>query len=479
MSTPPGISPEEFRKHGHDVVDWIADYLANPESWPVLPDVRPGDVSAGLAESPPESGEAMRDILADFHRTILPGTTHWNNPGFLAYFANTGTAEGVLGETLTAALNVNAMLWKTGPAATELEIRTLDWLRQMIGLPDHFTGTITDTASSSTLYALAAARELFPELELRKKGLSGRKELPPLYFYASEEAHSSIDKAVMTLGFGLDNLRHIPTDADLAMDPAALESAITADRKRGGIPIAVVGCIGTTSTTAVDPIARIADICGREKIWLHVDAAYAGSAAILPELRYIMNGCERADSFVVNPHKWLLTPMDCSALFTRRPDLLKRAFQHVADYLIVSEPESVTNLMDYGVALGRRFRALKLWFVIRSFGVEGLAGVIREHIRLAAELSRWVDESPGFERLASARFSTVVFRHVRAGLSDSELERRNQAIIERVNGTREIYISHTRVRGVYAIRLAIGNLHTSEAHVRRAWELIIEASKAA
>lgn len=470
------MSPEEFRRHAHSVVDWIADYLQNPEKWPVLPNVAPGELSARLPGAPPKSGESMDSVLADFHGIILPATTHWNHPGFMAYFANTGTAEGVLGEALTAALNVNAMLWKTGPAATELELRVLDWLRQMIGLPESFTGTITDTASSSTLYALAAARELLPELELRRKGMSGRPELPPIYVYASEEAHSSVDKAVMTLGFGLDHLRHIPTDSQLAMDPRALAKAVAADRKAGGIPLAVVACVGSTSTTAIDPVGSIADICARERIWLHVDAAYAGSAAILPELRYILDGCERADSLVVNPHKWLLTPMDCSALYTRRPDLLKRAFQHVADYLIVAEPDSVTNLMDYGVALGRRFRALKLWFVIRSFGVDGISAIIREHIRVARALSTCIEAEPGFELLAEGKFSTVVFRHRPPELPESRLEAHNRAIIESVNATREVFISHTRVRGKFAIRLAVGNIHTSEAHARRAWELIRAAA---
>jgi aromatic-L-amino-acid decarboxylase len=426
--------------------------------------------------SPPKTGESMDSILADFRNVIVPGTTHWNHPDFLAYFANTGTAEGILGEALTAALNVNAMLWKTGPAQTELETRTLDWLRQMIGLPDGFSGTITDTASSSTLYALAAAREMVPELSIRERGMAGRPEMPKLVVYASAEAHSSIDKAAMTLGFGREGLRHVPTDGELAMNPEALAQMIRDDRSAGAVPLAVVGCVGTTSTTAIDPVRAIADICAREKIWLHVDAAYGGSAAILPEMRYVLEGCERADSLVVNPHKWLLTPMDCSVLFTRRPDLLKRAFQLVPDYLSVTEPESVINLMDYGVALGRRFRALKLWMVIRSFGADGLASVIREHIRLAGELAKWVKKEAGFELLARPRFSTVVFRHVVAAASDAENNERNKRIVEAVNSTRETFISHTTVRGAYAIRIAIGNLHTEEANVRRAWLLVKKAA---
>jgi aromatic-L-amino-acid decarboxylase len=473
------MSPEEFRRQGYAVIDWIADYLADPEHWSVLPDVLPGDVAKRLPASPPRSGEPMDDILADFRNIILPGTTHWNHPDFLAYFANTGTAEGILGEALTAALNVNAMLWKSGPAQTELETRTLEWLRQMMGLADGFTGTITDTASSSTLYALAAAREMSPSLAIREKGMAGRADLPRIFIYASDEAHSSIDKAVMTLGFGRDGLRHVPTNSELAMDAGALARMIREDRANGAIPLAVVACVGTTSTTAIDPVPAIADICAREKIWLHVDAAYAGSAAILPEMRYILEGCDRADSLVVNPHKWLLTPMDCSVLFTRKPELLKRAFQVIPDYLAVSEPDSVVNLMDYGISLGRRFRALKLWMVIRSFGVDGLGAMIREHIRLAAELARWVEAEPGFELLTKPKFSTVVFRSVRSAASDVANDERNRQIVESVNGTRKTFISHTTVRGRYAIRIAIGNLRTAESNVSQAWDLIKKAASAA
>ena len=474
MPPRPGLSPDEFRAHGHSVVDWIADYLANSDKLPVIPDVRPGEMSARLPLSPPAKGEEMEKILADFRDIVVPATTHWNHPDFLAYFANTGTGEGVIGEMLAAALNVNAMLWRSGPAQTELETRTTDWLRQMMGLADDFTGTITDTASSSTLYALAAAREMSPQLSLRQKGMSGR-DLPRILVYASEEAHSSIDKAVMTLGFGRDGLRKVPTDSALAMDPVALERMIRDDRSSGAIPLAIVACVGTTSTTAVDPVRAIALISTREKMWLHIDAAYAGSAAILPELRHILDGSEAAESLVVNPHKWLLTPMDCSVLFTRRPDLLKRAFQLVPDYLTVTEPDSVVNLMDYGVSLGRRFRALKLWMVIRSYGVDGLASVIREHIRLASDLARTIEKEPDFELLAQPKFSTVVFRSTR-GATPAEVNDRNQHIVEAVNGTHKTFISHTTVRGANAIRVAIGNLRTGAENVARAWDLIRNAA---
>ena len=469
------MQPNEFRRHGHAVVDWIADYLENPEQWPVLPGVRPGELRSSLPPSPPLRGESMDAVLDDFRKLIVPATTHWNHPAFMAYFANSSTGAGVLGEALTAALNVNAMLWRTSPAATELELLTLDWLRQMLGLPENFFGVIGDTASTNTLYALAAAREMHPELRIRQDGMSGRADMPKVMVYCSEEAHSSVDKAVMTLGFGLSALRKIPTDDRLRMDAKALDVVVKSDRRSGAIPLVVVATVGTTSTTAIDPVPAIARICEREKMWLHIDASYGGTAAILPEMRYVLEGCERANSLVVNPHKWLFTPMDCSVLYTSRPDLLKQAFQHIPEFLVVSEGESVVNLMDYGIALGRRFRALKLWFVIRNFGVEGLQSLIREHIRFAQILAAWIDDDPTLERLAEVNFSTVVFRHRPPGMTAEELNQHNARVLEKVNATREVYLSHTRVRGSYAIRVAIGNIHTTEAHVRRALDLVREA----
>ena len=473
------MSAAEFRKHGHEVIDWIADYLESPEKWPVLPDVKPGQLRSGLPKSPPASAEPMDGILEDFRNLIVPATTHWNHPAFLAYFANSSTGAGVLGETLTAALNVNAMLWRTSPAATELELLTLDWLRQMLGLPDGFLGIIGDTASSNTLYALAAAREVRPELRIREAGMAGRADLPPVSIYCSQEAHSSVDKAVMTLGLGLESLRKIPVDSAMRLDVAQLAESVERDRRDGRVPLAVVATVGTTSTTAIDPVAEIAAVCRRNDMWLHVDASYGGVAAILPEMRYVLDGCEAADSLVVNPHKWLFTPMDCSALYTRRPDLLKRAFQYIPDYLVVSEGDDVVNLMDYGVSLGRRFRALKLWFVIRSFGVDGLQSLVREHIGIARRLAQWIDADPAMERLAEVSFSTVVFRHRPAGLSAGELDDHNARVLENVNATREVYLSHTRVSGAYALRIAIGNIHTTETHVRRAFELVREVGRRA
>ncbi|HEX2091357.1 MAG TPA: pyridoxal-dependent decarboxylase [Longimicrobiaceae bacterium] len=478
MATPtkPGdMDPEEFRRHAHAVADWIADYFRDIDRYPVLAPVQPGDIAAKLPVDAPEEPESMDAILRDFHGTILPGITHWNHPGFFAYFAITGSGPGVLGEMLTAALNVNAMLWRTGPAPTELEERSLDWLRQMMGLPAGFHGHIQDTASISSLTAIAAAREA-TGLGIREDGMSGR-DLPRLRLYCSEEAHSSIEKAGIALGVGRTGTRRIPTDAEFRMDPIALETAVAEDLAAGWRPFCVVATVGTTSTTSIDPVPRIAEVCERHGLWLHVDAAYAGSAAVVPEMRWILEGCERADSLVVNPHKWLFVPVDCSALFVRRPERVRHAFSILPEYLITPEGSSATNLMDLGPALGRRFRALKLWMTLRYFGRAGIAERIREHLRLAREFAGWVDAEPGWERLAPVPFSTVVFRRIPDGIPDEEADRVNERILERVNATGEAFLSHTRIRGRLALRLAIGNLRTSEAHVQRAWELLNEGAQ--
>jgi aromatic-L-amino-acid/L-tryptophan decarboxylase len=462
-----------FRRHGQAVVERIASYLEHPERWPVLPATRPGELAAALPAAPPRLPEPMEAILADFDRLILPATTHWNHPGFFAYFGITGSGPGILAESLIAALNVNAMLWRSGPAATELEEVTLDWLRQLLGLPVGLQGVINDTASTSTLYALAAAREA-AGLAVREEGLAGRPDLPRLRIYCSEEAHSSVDKAALTLGLGLAGIRHVATDAAFRMDPAALAAAVAEDRAAGILPLAVVATVGTTSVTAVDPVPAIADLCGRERLWLHVDAAYGGAAAAVPELAWVLDGCERADSLVVNPHKWLFVPIDCSVLYTRRPDVLRRAFHLVPEYLTTGEGDSVRNLMDYGNALGRRFRALKLWFVLRYFGTEGITERLREHLRLARLFAGWVEEDPEWERLAPVPLSVVAFRW--RGAPAAGLDELNAALLDRVNATGEVFLSHSRVRGQYALRLAVGNLRTAEAHVERAWELLRQAA---
>jgi aromatic-L-amino-acid/L-tryptophan decarboxylase len=461
---PGDMDPEAFRREAHRIADWVADYLANPERYPVLATVQPGDIRDALPPAAPEKGEAFDDIFADFERILLPGITHWNHPNFFAYFAISGSAPGVLAEFLSAALNVQAMLWRTSPAATELEEVSLAWLRRLIGLPPSFEGVIYDTASISTLHALAAARER-AIAEVRRRGLAGRFDLAPPRIYCSEQAHSSIDKAVILLGLGQDSLRRIETDAEYRMRPDVLAAAIDEDTRAGRQPIAVVATVGTTSATSVDPIGAIAAICEREMLWLHVDAAYAGVAAMVPDHSWILRDAAAADSVVVNPHKWLFTPFDLSVLYCRRMDVLRAAFSLTPEYLQTSESESVRNLMDTGIQLGRRFRALKLWMVLRHFGAEGLRERLAEHMRLAQLFASWVDASEDFERMAPVPFSVVCFR---ARGSDDL----NATLLERLNGSGRLFLSHTKLNGRYTLRLAIGNLHTTESHVLRAWTLI-------
>jgi aromatic-L-amino-acid decarboxylase len=467
---PGDLPPDEFRRAMHRVADRMADYLEQVGDYPVLPRIAPGDVAAALPLSPPEEPEPLDRVLDDYERLIEPNVTHWNHPGFLAYFGITGSGPGILGESLAAALNVNAMLWRTGPAPTELEERTCDWLRQMMGLPAGFSGHINDTASISSLLALAVARHRLPGLDVRGKGLSGRPEVPALTVYASDQAHSSIDKGAILLGIGLENVRRIQSDEAFRMSVPALAAAIARDRREGRLPMAVVATAGTTSTTSVDPIPEIADLCEREGIFLHVDAAYAGSAAICPEYRTLMAGMERADSIVVNPHKWLFTPVDCSVLFVRDLALLKVAFSLVPEYLRTGET-GVTNLMDLGIQLGRRFRSLKLWMVIRTFGVEGLRERIREHCAMARWLAGAVEAAPGFELAAPVPFSTVCFR-ARVEGTPEEQNHLNEKLLAAINAAGPFFLSHTVLEGRYTVRVAIGNLRTTRADIEELWDLV-------
>lgn len=472
-SFPLGDMPAaDFRRYAHQLVDWVADYFQNIEQHPILPDIAPGQIRQNLPAAPPRSGETMEKIWADIDGVIMPGMTHWNHPDFFAYFAITGSGPGILGEWLSDAFNINGMLWKTCPAATELEQVTMDWLRQMLGLPQNFWGIIYDTASISTLHAIAAAREQLAELHIREDGLAGRPEVPKLRLYISEHTHSSIEKAAITLGLGLNSVKKIPVDENFCMRPDALALALAEDRRNGWRPFCVVATVGTTSTTSIDPVPAIADICERENLWLHVDAAYAGAAAIVPEMRHILAGCDRADSLVMNPHKWLFVPFDFSAFYTRKPEILRRAFSLVPEYLRTAQDNEVENLMDYGVQLGRRFRALKLWFVLRYFGVEGIAARLREQIRLAQQFASWVDAHPDFERMAPTPFSLVCFRAHPANLNSTFLNSLNEQLLGAVNATREVFLSHTKLHEQYVLRLAIGNLRTEERHVSRTWDIL-------
>jgi len=464
------MDKEEFRRVGHELIDWIADYFDHIDDLPVLAAIEPGDLKAKLPTSAPVQGESMEAIVADLDRLIVPALTHWSHPSFFAYFATSTSAPGIFGELLSAAFDNKAMLWRTSPASTELEEVVLDWLRQMMGLDPGMLGIIYDTASVSSLHAIAAAREGV-EKRIREEGMSGRPDLPLLRVYVSEQSHSSIEKAVITLGLGQRGLRKIPTDSEFRMDPRALAAAINEDKRNGYLPFCVVATIGTTSTSSIDPVPEIVPICEEHAMWLHVDAAYAGSAAVVPELRHILAGCERADSLVTNPHKWLFTPFDLSVLYCRHMDLLKRAFSLVPEYLRTPEQEKVRSGSDYGIQLGRRFRALKLWMVMRYFGQEGLAARIREHCRLARLFASWVDESPDWELMAPVPLGLVCFRASRGA---ADVDSLNESIMHGVNASGRALLSHTRLNDKLTLRLSIGNIRTTEQHVRNVWELLNE-----
>jgi aromatic-L-amino-acid/L-tryptophan decarboxylase len=471
------MDPAAFRAAAHAVVDQMADYLEDIERWPVFPPVEPGSIRPAFPPSPPDGAEALESILADVDRLIVPNATHWQHPGFMAYFPSTASGPGIVGEMLTAALGQNAMLWRTSPVGTELEQVVVDWLRQALGLPDTFDGLITDTASTSSLIALAAAREA-AGLDAAAKGVAGRADVPELRVYASGEAHSSIEKACMTLGLGRAGLVRIPVDDGYAMLPEALAEAIHADRAAGQLPIAIVATVGTTSSTAIDPVAAIADVAEREGLWLHVDAAYAGAVALIPGRRAPFKGWERADSVLVNPHKWLFTPLDASLLLTRRMSHLRAAFSLVPEYLRTLDREGpVRDYNEYQPQLGRRFRALKLWIQLRWFGLDGLRRRIERHIEMAADFASWVEADPDWELVAPVPFATVCFRWVGTGAADdAELDRRNAAIMDAVNRSGEVFLSHTRLGGKYVIRLSVGNIRTEPRHVARAWALLREAA---
>lgn len=471
------LSAAEFRRHAGRLVDWIAEYLESAERPPVLSRLAPGDLRATIPPRPPSKAEPFDTILADLDRVIMPGVTHWNHPGFMAYFATTASVPGILGELVTAALNQVGILWRTSPALSELEQVTTGWLRDAFGLPADWFGMIADTASTSTLQALAAAREFDPALEVRQRGMAGRADLPALRVYCSDQAHSSVDKAAITLGLGAANVVRVASDGAYRLRVDALAAAIAADRAAGRRPLAVVATLGTTSTTSVDPIRAIADVCEREGLWLHADAAYGGAMLLLPEGREMLRGIERADSLVFNPHKWLFVPMDCSVLWTRRPAVLKRAFALTPAYLETAEQDVAVSQSDYSFQLGRRFRALKLWFVMRAFGTEGLARHVARHCALARQLEGWIRTTSGWEVVAPVPMSVCCFRHRPAGMEDErELEAVNARILDRVNADGRVFLSHTRLGGRYAIRIAIGNLRTQEEHVALAWRLLREAT---
>ena len=461
------MDKESFRRYGHEFIDWVADYFEKIEEYPVRSAVQPGDIKNSLPDNPPVKAEEMDKIFADFKEIIMPGITHWQHPGWFAYFPANNSPASVLGELLTAGLGAQCMIWQTSPAAAELEEVVMEWLRQMIGLPKGMVGVIQDTASTATLCALLTARENATDFAANRVGMR-----QPLTVYTSEEAHSSINKAVKIAGYGIDNLRSIPTDHNFAMIPEELEKAIENDLNKGLQPACVVATLGTTSSTAIDPLVPIGEICHRHNLWFHVDAAFGGTAALLDEKRGMLSGAEMIDSFVFNPHKWMLTNFDCSAYFVKNKELLIRTFEIHPEYLKTGHDAVVNNYRDWGIQLGRRFRALKLWFVIRSYGVQGLQEMVREHLRLAELFKGWVEEDSRFELMAPVNFSLVCFRLKKVGASEEELARLNTDLLEKVNASGRVYLTHTSLKGRYAIRMAIGQRTTAEKHVCEAWELI-------
>ena len=465
------MSADEFRRNGYKIVDWIANYFERIEDLPVLSQVEPDWLRRNLPASPPETSEDFGEIFNDVDRLILPAVTHWNHPNFHGLFATSTSSVGIFGEMLSAAFDMKAMLWRTSPASTELEDVVLDWLRQMMDLPDHFEGIIYDTASVSTMHAIAAAREN-ANLDIREKGMSGRDDLPLLRIYCSEHVHSSIDKCAITLGLGTRSLHKIECNDRFEMIPERLAEAVEDDLEAGFMPICVIPTVGTTSTSSVDPVDAVADICEKYGLWLHVDAAYAGATAIIPEFREHFRGCDRADSIVVNPHKWLFTPFDLSVLYCKDLGTMKQAFSLVPEYLKTNDEQTVKNGMDYGIQLGRRFRALKFWFVIRYFGREGMIERLREHCRLARLFASWVEESKNFEMMAPVPFALVCFRACPKGVDD--LDTLNEWVMNKINTSGKAYLSHTKLNGKFTLRLSVGSIRVEERHLKKVWDLLNE-----
>ena len=461
----PEISPgEEFRRAAHEHADWVADYLAGVRAYPVTTSLQPGELAAALPVSAPEAGEPLHQIFQDFQSTIVPALTLWNHPRFFAFFSVSSSPPSILAELLAATVNVNAMLWKSSPGATELEQVTLSWLRQWLRLGEEWFGIIYDTASIGVLQAIGAARE-WMDPECRTRGMQ-----PGLIVYVSEQTHSSAEKAAITLGFGRDNVRKIPVDEQFRMRVDKLAETLASDVAAGKRPCCIVASLGSTSTSAIEDVPRIAAVAEQYGVWLHVDAAYGGSAAVLPEMCHLMNGVARAHSFVVNPHKWLYVSIDCSVLYTRYPEIFKRASSLAAEYLRTPEDDRVTNFNDYGVQLGRRFRALKLWYVFRYYGRQVIVELLRESIRLAKLLESFIEESEDFELAAPVPLSLVCFRH-RAG------DGLSRNLLAAVNATGQAFLSHTLLQGRFVLRFAIGNFMTNEADVRAAWDLIRDTAE--
>ena len=470
------LPAEELRAHLHRVADWVADYRAGIESRAIVPPIAPGAVTARTSIAMPLKPAPMASILDELETVVMPGVVHWGHPAFLGYFGSTSNGPALLGEIVAAALNVSAMTWKTSPAATELETVVLGWVREMVALPPEFTGVVYDTASVAVLHALAAARETACD-DARARGVAGRADVPTLRAYASDQAHSSLEKAMIVLGLGESNVVRVPCDAEFRMDVGALRTAMDDDVRRGMKPMAVVATVGTTSSASVDPVGPIAAVCRDHRAWLHVDAAYGGALAVLPEGRWAMAGVDLADSVVVNPHKWLFVPLDFSTMYVRRPALLRAVFSLVPEYLrgdATDRADGAIDYMDYGIQLGRRFRALKAWMTYRAFGRDGVESRVREHCRLAALLASWIDAEPHATLAAPQRMGIVCFRFVRPGLVGAASDAWHEHLVERVNASGDAYLTHTRLAGRTCVRVGLGNVLTEERHLAHAWARVRE-----
>ncbi|MBK5187217.1 MAG: aminotransferase class V-fold PLP-dependent enzyme [Gemmatimonadaceae bacterium] len=473
MTGPLGdVGDEEMRAQLVRVAEWVADYRATIEQREIVPAVLPGEIAARFPRSAPVQGASMEQVMRELDARIMPGIVHWGHPAFLGYFGSTSNGPALLGEMIAAALNVSAMTWRTSPAATELEGVVLGWIREMIGLPESFMGIVYDTASVALMHALAAAREVAGS-EIRKRGLIGRGELRPLRVYASDQAHSSVERAMIVLGLGEENVVRVRSDEQFRMDVRALARTMASDVASGMRPMAVVATVGTTSTGSIDPVPEIAPLCRAHGVWLHVDAAYGGALAMLPERRSVMSGAELADSVVVNGHKWLFVPLDFSALYTRRPEVLRAVFSLTPEYLRGdASAKGAVDYMDYGIQLGRRFRALKAWMAIRVFGREGMEARIREHCRLAELFAEWVGREAYYSIAAPLTMAVVCFRLEPPGMDAEECDRLNERIVEAVNAGGDAYLTHTTLRGRRAMRIGVGNVLTAERHLAQAWRRI-------
>ncbi len=463
---------DEFRKYAHEFVDWIADYFENIDDRRVTSEVKPHEIYEQLPDSPPDKGEPIENIMEDFNNIIMPGMTHWQSPSFHAYFPANNSYPSILAEMLTAGLGAQCMMWQTSPAAAELEEKVTDWLRDMLGLPTAFHGVIQDTASTATLVSLLTAREKFTDYNVNETGFQHNK----FRIYCSGEAHSSIEKAVKIAGFGRNNLVKISVDENYALIPEELEKSIIEDKEKGLVPLCVIAAFGTTGSTAVDPLKPIGEICQKHNLWFHVDAAYIGSAMILPEMKQYMEGAELADSFVFNPHKWMMTNFDCSAYFVKDKESLVRTFEIMPEYLKTAHDAKVNNYRDWGIQLGRRFRALKLWFVIRNYGVEGLRNKIRDDIKLT-EYAENALKNSGFEILAPVNFNVICFRFFDSRFDNEKLNELNETLLQQINKGGKVFLTHTKLSGKYAIRLVIGQTNVSKKHVDKVLKIISEEEK--